>query len=348
MLMIPEKLDTLQKLILPIMNAELDRGFPKPTFRPLAVHFKEEWLSAFPLRGFLVKAGYDAGSRKTVDILQVVTAIELTQLASLVIDDVVDCSEIRNGASANRKFGINACILAAEILKSRATVLFLGSFCRNSLSGNAAKALKCFESTYLCVSSGQLMDIWHEGKHPINESRYLQMIGLTTAGFLEGAIGIGAILGGAPELLTVTLRKYAWSLGMALQLYDDALDLLPQKFQSKPVAHDVRRRKQRLPLLRYLRTCAPDERSTVYRILRKPELTDNEVKKITRDIIKSGALNYTINKGREFSLAARSQAREVPDPKQRALLLEFIEFLQPEKDEVIWLPAYRKLLLSKC
>lgn len=333
-----------QKEILPILRNELNRNFGQTGFRSLAKQLLTEWVFDYPVRGFLVGVGYAAGGGGTSDIVAIAAAVELAQLASVIIDDVIDKSEIRIGQSAYKRFGEDVCIMAGDILKTCASSVFVQWVAAKKLSARGMKALQCFESTYRDVCLGQLLDISFEGSRLIRESKYLAMISYTTAGFLRGAIDVGAILAGVPQPVARTLREYAWSLGMAFQIYDDVLDLLPQQCQLKAHAQDIRRCKQRLPLIHYLQNCNKREKASAEAILRQRQLSESDVRTLTHAITESGALGSAIQKGKEFSLAAKRQALRLPMEPYRTLLLEFVDFLQPEMDEAISGSAHKTLI----
>lgn len=328
-------LERLRRTILPVYRRQIRDCLPSPTFRRLAAYLIREWESAVPIRGFLTVTGYRIGGQTGGDATDVAVAVELAQLASLVVDDVIDRSEIRDGASGYKRFGPNVCILAGEILKGCASCMLARFLRTNPALANGVALVERFEVTYREVCVGQLIDIWHEGHDHLTERQYLSMIDRTTGGFLEGAIDLGAALGNVTECVSKVLRQYARCLGMGLQIYDDALDVLPHNTRYKPFAHDLRRRKQRLPLIRYLEVCSQKERAAVIRMLRKTELSTSDIHKLSRAIVESGALRYAIHRGKEFSDRGREAALRLPDDNNRRALLELIEFLQPENDDFL-------------
>lgn len=107
------------------IDSALSQCFPGSVFEDLREHLSDEWESAAPIRGFLTRLGYEAGGGRFRDIIDVAAAVELTQLATILIDDVIDRSHIRTGISAYAQFGQSITILAAETLKSRATTLLI-------------------------------------------------------------------------------------------------------------------------------------------------------------------------------------------------------------------------------
>lgn len=343
-LRIQEALELCQKNLAPIIKYELTKTFGQLEFHGLAKYILHGWNLDYPIRGFFVTIGYQVEGRKLVDILEIAAALELAQIASVVLDDVIDESEVRAGPSAYKKFGASTCIMAADILKSSATTLFLRAVSAGPLKLHGLKALQVFEKTYQQVCLGQLIDINLEGKPLVPESRYMDMIKRTTAGFVAGAMEVGLTLGAVGKQTADILRKYSWSAGMALQIYDDVLDLMPHQFQLKPLAQDIRQRKQRLPLIQYLRNCSHFERARAAAILRKRRLNNRDVHQLRSAIIENGALKSALERGREFSRAASRYVTRLPENPYRKLLAEFLELLQPEADMAITTSARRTLL----
>jgi geranylgeranyl diphosphate synthase type I len=265
----------------------------------------------------------------------VAAAIELAQLATLVVDDVIDRSEVRSGWSAYKIFGEGVSLLAGEMLKSCASALFARALERKTRFVNPLRALRQFEIMYERINVGQLLDLLYESSPGISEREYLRMIRLSTGGFLEGSAAVGSTLSGAPDHLQKLLRNYACCLGIALQIYDDVLDLFPQPGRTKPFANDLKRRKQRLPLIHFLHTCSPRERGKVDRILGKGGITDKDAEIVARLLVQQGSAQYALRRAKEFCSRALFSAARITPASVRHLLVGLVHFIQPE--DASWL-----------
>jgi octaprenyl-diphosphate synthase len=198
---------------------------------------------------------------------------------------------------------------------------------------NQLEAARYFEQMYQRICVGQLLDLWYESSPDISERQYVKMVGLTTGGFLEGAVVIGSTLSNTAPRLARRLRTYARSLGIAFQIYDDVLDLFPQPGQIKPFASDIKRRKQRLPLVHFLQNCSPKERKEVRQSFREAEITDDTAKELVRLMRARGSIDYALCRARAFCSHARSEALKVAPSANRDLLTGLVELIQEDDPE---------------
>src|SRR6266850_584684 len=215
-----EKLDSLlsqtSEIIFGHFRKSIRHCFQGPLFEELSESLTDEWDSSVPIRGFLVRIGYEAGGGTFREVAGVATAVEIAQLATLVLDDVIDRSDIRTGLSTYKAYGEGVSLIVSEMLKSAAnTTLAEALECRSQFA-NRLLALKHFERMYSRVCLGQLLDLMYERSAAISERQYLRMISFGTAGFLEDAARIGCLLSGASEFATKAVCRYARSVGFAL------------------------------------------------------------------------------------------------------------------------------------
>ncbi|MCI0564550.1 MAG: polyprenyl synthetase family protein, partial [Nitrososphaera sp.] len=118
--------------------------------------------------------------------------------------------------------------------------------------------------------------------------------------------------------------------GAALQIYDDVLDLFPQRGRTKPFAGDIKRRKKRLPLIHLLDNCSEYEKKEVKSILLKHSLSDRDARRLIELMIQRGSVNYALQRGKHFSALATYEARRACPPANRDLFAELVEWIQPD------------------
>lgn len=150
-------------------------------------------------------------------VIEVAVLVELTHLASLYHDDVMDSAPTRRGAqSAHELWGNNVAILTGDFLFARASSL-------SATLDTTAVAMhsRCFER--LCL--GQLHETVgpQDGEDPFEH--YLSVLSDKTASLIALAGHMGALYSGAGEDVAETLRAYGEKVGIAFQLADDVLDL---------------------------------------------------------------------------------------------------------------------------
>ena len=249
-----------------------------------------------------------------------------------MVDDVIDRSDVRSGWSAYKVFGEGVSLLAAVLLKSSGSSLLAAALEKQTHFVNRLRAAREFEAMYLHVYTGQLLDILYEASPIISERQYLRMIQLSTGGFLEDAAAIGSTLSGAPDHVRTPLLDCARYTGVALQIYDDVLDLIPQPSRTKPFASDIKRRKKRLPLIHFLHNCPASEKREVDRIFRKRTITEMDSKLIVELLRHRGSIQYAVRRAEKLYSRALFNASKITPPYLRELLVELVGFIRPEED----------------
>ena len=161
-------------------------------------------------------------------VITAATAVELTHLASLYHDDVMDSAPTRRGVpSAQHLWGNNRAILAGDILFARASLLV--------------------------ASLGPEMVAHHARTFEDGADRvdfYLQVLADKTGSLVSTAASFGALLSGAGKLMADVVSDFGEKVGVAFQIADDVLDLASSGEQSgKTPGTDLREGVDTLPVL---------------------------------------------------------------------------------------------------
>jgi heptaprenyl diphosphate synthase len=144
-------------------------------------------------------------------------AIELTHLATLYHDDVMDESAVRRGVpSANARFDNTVAILTGDYLFARSSGIAadLGTYVSRVLADTIAD---------LC--EGQIMESEHSSGGDQTVERYLAVVERKTAALLATSCRLGAWLSGAPPEQVEAVTAFGRTLGVAFQLSDDVIDI---------------------------------------------------------------------------------------------------------------------------
>ena len=175
-------------------------------------------------------------------VVGVATAMELTHLASLYHDDVMDSAPTRRGVpSAQHLWGNNRAILAGDVLFARASRLMatLGT-------ESVARHADTFER--LCL--GQLNETFgpRPGDDPVEF--YVSVLADKTGSLVSTSAELGARHGGAPEAIAHLVADFGEKVGVAFQIADDVLDLASSVGTSgKTPGTDLREGVDTLPVL---------------------------------------------------------------------------------------------------
>ncbi|MGO1225943.1 MAG: polyprenyl synthetase family protein [Brachybacterium sp.] len=169
------------------------------------------------VRPMLVLLAASLGDLDAEGVLDAAVLVELTHLASLYHDDVMDSAPTRRGAeSAHSLWGNNVAILTGDFLFARASAL-------SARIGTEAVRLHSETFERLCL--GQL----HETVGPKEDedpfAHYISVLADKTASLLALAGSLGASLAGGPAGSADVMRRYGEKVGVAFQLADDVLDL---------------------------------------------------------------------------------------------------------------------------
>lgn len=196
-------------------------------------------------------------------VIHAAMAIEITHLASLYHDDVMDEALMRRGVpSAQTVWGNSVAILTGDLLFARASKL---------VAGMGERIIRLQADTFERLCLGQLHETIgpREGDDPI--AHYIQVLADKTGSLISAAAEVGVILSGAPEEYRLPVVDFGEKIGVAFQLVDDVIDLSSKTDETGKVAGtDLRSGVATLPLL-YLRDLAltdPDAAALLARIER--------------------------------------------------------------------------------
>ena len=227
-------------------------------FRPLLVLLAAE-------------TGPDAGSDEVVTAACVV---ELTHLASLYHDDVMDEAELRRGAtSANARWDNHVAILVGDFLFSKSSEL---------TADLGPDAVRIQAKTFTRLVEGQILETVkpEPGIDPLDH--YLRVVAGKTGSLIATSARYGARFGGAGPEIEAALTSYGEIVGSAFQLSDDILDIASESEESgKTPGTDLREGVPTLPVLLA-------RRSTDHADARLLELLDSD---LTDDQLHAEALD---------------------------------------------------------
>ena len=199
-----------------------------------------------PLLTLLVAELGDGSRREVVDAAVVV---ELTHLATLYHDDVMDSAPLRRGApSAHEVWGNSVAILTGDLLFARASA---------TVAGLGPEAVRIQARTFERLCLGQLHETVgpREGDDPV--AHYLQVLADKTASLLATSARLGAMFAGCTPSVVSTVTEFGERIGVAFQLADDVIDLTSDGAQTgKTPGTDLRERVPTMPVLLLRARCA--------------------------------------------------------------------------------------------
>jgi len=186
------------------------------------------------------------------EVLDAAAVVELTHLASLYHDDVMDSAPLRRGApSAHQVWGNTVAILTGDVLFARASTL---------VAGLGTEAVRIQAATFERLCLGQLRET--VGPRPEQDpvDHYLGVLADKTGSLIATSARFGAMFAGCSQDVQSVLVDFGELVGVAFQLSDDVIDLSSDGESSgKTPGTDLREGVPTLPVLLARRAaCAGD------------------------------------------------------------------------------------------
>lgn len=176
------------------------------------------------LRPLLTLISSHFGDPTRKEVIPAAVVCELTHLATLYHDDVMDEAPLRRGVeSANNRWGNTIAILTGDYLFSKASDL---------LADLGPEAVRLQARTFERLVIGQIMETQgpQNGEDPL--AHYLRVVGDKTGSLIATSARFGALLSGANRETVETLTKFGEQIGIAFQLADDVIDISSESSQS--------------------------------------------------------------------------------------------------------------------
>lgn len=175
-----------------------------------------------------------------VDLVRAAVVMELTHVASLYHDDVMDEASMRRGAeSANSRWGNSVAIMVGDFLFARAseTVAKLGT----EYVALQARTFSRLVQGQIAETRGPQLD-----EDPLEH--YLQVVSDKTASLISAAAVFGAMVSDASAEIVESLREFGEQIGSVFQLSDDIIDITSTRTGKTP-GTDLREGVATLPTL---------------------------------------------------------------------------------------------------
>ena len=186
-------------------------------------------------------------------VVPAAVVVELTHLATLYHDDVMDEALLRRGApSANSRWGNSLAILTGDFLFARASDI---------LADLGPEAVRLQARTFERLVHGQIRETIGPADSEDPVEHYLRVLADKTGSLIGTSARFGALLSGAGSAETELLTQWGERIGVAFQLSDDLLDVVSDATESGKVpGTDLREGVPTLPVLLLRRTNRPEDR----------------------------------------------------------------------------------------
>ena len=175
-------------------------------------------------RPLLVLLAAQFGDPAAPGVVPAAVVVELTHLATLYHDDVMDEAAVRRGAaSANSRWGNSIAILTGDFLFARASDI---------LADLGPECVRIQARTFERLVHGQIRETVGPELDGDPIEHYLRVLADKTGSLIGTSARFGAMLAGADEAIAEILTRYGERIGVAFQLSDDLLDVVSETGQS--------------------------------------------------------------------------------------------------------------------
>jgi heptaprenyl diphosphate synthase len=271
------------------------------------------------VRPMLTLLASHLGDPSTAAVIDAAVVVELTHLATLYHDDVMDEATVRRGAqSANTRFGNTVAILTGDYLFARASDL---------TAGLGTEVTHIQSRTFARLVEGQIAETAGplDGADPV--THHLQVLADKTGSLIATSARLGALLAGAPARDVETVARFGELYGLAFQLSDDLIDIASDAADTgKTPGTDLREGIRTLPVLLVL--AGSDVAGARLRELLASDLSDDgRLDEALQLLRRHPAMTEARRRLTAYAEEARAAAADLPDGPCRAALLGLTEFV---------------------
>jgi heptaprenyl diphosphate synthase len=269
-------------------------------------------------RPILVALGAQFGDPQAPEIIAAANVVELTHLATLYHDDVMDEALVRRGsASANSRWGNSVAILVGDYLFARAADI---------AASLGPEAVRLQARTFARLVHGQIAEtVGPRDSDPIEH--YLHVIMEKTGSLIATSARFGGMFSGASAQDVEALAAYGETIGIAFQLSDDLLDISSESVQSgKTPGTDLREGVATLPVLYAL--AGDDTEARLRELLSAGPITDDERHAEALTLLReSAAMKRARETVRTYAEGARAQLAPLPDGEAKRAMEALCDFI---------------------
>ena len=254
------------------------------------------------LRPLLTLLASYYGDKSKAGIIESAAVCELTHVATLYHDDVMDEAPLRRGVeSANNRWGNTVAILTGDYLFAKVSAL---------LADIGPEAVRLQAHTFERLVIGQIMETQGpaDGVDPL--AHYLGVVADKTGSLISASARFGAMVSGAPDEIKESLTVYGEKIGIAFQLADDVIDIASSSFESgKTPGTDLREGVPTLVTLNVIAMNRPEDKVLIKRL--QGPIKDEA---IVADVLATLRVHPALELSRELLLQYARDARTALGP----------------------------------
>ena len=271
------------------------------------------------VRPMLTLLAAHLGKGVTPAVVDAAVVVELTHLATLYHDDVMDEAGVRRCAeSVNARWGNTIAILTGDYLFAKASDL-------TATLGTEVTHIQA--QTFARLVEGQISETGGPADGEDAVEHHLQVIADKTGSLIATSARLGALLAGAAQAEVETVARFGEVYGLAFQLSDDLIDIASEAVETgKTPGTDLREGIRTLPVLLVL--AGDDAASAHLRGLLTGSLDDDDqLAEALRLLRAHPAMGEARRRLEAYVDEARAVAGSLPSGPVRDALLALTEFV---------------------
>lgn len=233
------------------------------------------------LRPLLTLLAAQFGDPSNYDIIKAAVCCELTHLATLYHDDVMDDAVLRRGViSANKKWDNAVAILTGDYLFSKVS---------DMLADIGPEAVKLQAKTFERLVIGQIKETQGKSEGLTQIEHYMKVVADKTGSLIATSARFGALLSGASAQTVEALTKFGEKIGVAFQVADDLLDVTSDETASgKTPGTDLKEGVPTLVTLYVIAANNPDDNDLIAKL--KGPISENDLSAVITQLRSHKAL----------------------------------------------------------
>lgn len=252
------------------------------------------------------------------EIVKAAVVVELTHLATLYHDDVMDEATMRRGAvSVNQRFSNSQAILAGDFLFARASEL---------VADLGPEAVRLQAQTFERLVTGQLLETAGPKADEDPVEFHLKVLAEKTGSLIATSAQFGAEFSGASKSDVLAMRNFGETIGVAFQLTDDILDLVSDAKDSGKIAGtDLLEGVPTLTTLLIKRANKTEDKELISQL--ESKVTTELLPSLLAEIRSNSAIAQAIDEAHEWIKRAKDAAQNVSKTDTKATLISICDAL---------------------
>jgi heptaprenyl diphosphate synthase len=235
------------------------------------------------------------------DVVKAAVVVELTHVASLYHDDVMDEARIRRGsASANSRWGNTVAILVGDLLFARASDI---------VADLGPEFVRIQARTFSRLVQGQIAEtVGPSGTDPLDH--YLTVVADKTGSLIATSALFGSKISGAAPHLQRIMADFGEQIGVVFQLSDDIIDITSDETGKMP-GTDLREGIATLPTLLARKSTDPAD-ARLLELLDCDLHNDDALREVLDLLRNHRCIDEARNEVRRRAAAARALLEHLP------------------------------------